>query len=157
MSLLNTNNCYFVGKLVEVKELEQITYGPNKDKEAVSATIVVKCDLGDGKESLTELRKFTNKYNKDGSQNKNYNSILNIKDLLNERVVKFDFNGENISKIHTINNENEEKIYDCGTVFSSMPVKDLVCAFNNNCDERTKEIAQNLPYRDFMTLGLLVD
>lgn len=76
--------------------------------------------------------------------------------LLNERVVKFDFNGENISKIHTINNENEEKIYDCDTVFSSMPVKDLVCAFNNDCDERTKEIAQNLPYRDFMTLGLLV-
>ncbi len=76
--------------------------------------------------------------------------------LLNERVVKFDFNGENISKIHTINNENEEKIYDCDTVFSSMPVKDLVCAFNNNCDERIKEIAQNLPYRDFMTLGLLV-
>lgn len=76
--------------------------------------------------------------------------------LLNERVVKFDFNGENISKIHTINNENEEKIYDCDTVFSSMPVKDLVCAFNNNCDERITEIAQTLPYRDFMTLGLLV-
>ncbi len=76
--------------------------------------------------------------------------------LLNERVVKFDFDGENISKIHTINNENEEKIYDCDTVFSSMPVKDLVCAFENNCEENIRKIAQNLPYRDFMTLGLLV-
>lgn len=76
--------------------------------------------------------------------------------LLNEKVVKFDFDGENILKIYTKNKQNEEKIYDCETVFSSMPVKDLVCAFDNNCDENIRKIAQNLPYRDFMTLGLLV-
>lgn len=76
--------------------------------------------------------------------------------LLNEKVVKFDFEGENISKIYTKNKQNEEKIYDCDVVFSSMPVKDLVCAFDNNVDENIRKIAQNLPYRDFMTLGLLV-
>lgn len=85
MSLLNTNNCYFVGTLVEVKELKEITYGDD-NKEAVSATIVIKSNLENG-ESLTELRNFTNKYKKDGTINKNYNSILNINSLLNERVV----------------------------------------------------------------------
>ena len=42
-------------------------------------------------------------------------------------------------------------------VVSSMPVKDLVCGMTNEDNEEIKEIAKNLPYRDFLTVGLLVD
>lgn len=44
----------------------------------------------------------------------------------------------------------------CEAVFSSMPVKDLVAAFGDAPADVAK-IAAELPYRDFITVGLLVD
>ena len=44
----------------------------------------------------------------------------------------------------------------CDAVFSSMPVKDLVAAFGTAPAEVAR-IASSLPYRDFITVGLLVD
>lgn len=41
-------------------------------------------------------------------------------------------------------------------IISSMPVKDLVVAMENVSDEALK-IAKGLPYRDFVTVGLLLD
>ena len=74
----------------------------------------------------------------------------------NQKAVKFDFDGANISAVHTLNNNGEENIYECSSLFSSMPVKDLVTGFNKEVPEQIKNIAINLPYRDFMTVGLLV-
>ena len=44
----------------------------------------------------------------------------------------------------------------CDVVFSSMPIKDLVAAFESVPDNVAR-IASSLPYRDFITVGLLVD
>ena len=44
----------------------------------------------------------------------------------------------------------------CDAVFSSMPVKDLFDALED-APEDIRAIARALPYRDFMTVGLLVD
>lgn len=44
----------------------------------------------------------------------------------------------------------------CDAVFSSMPIKDLVAAFGD-APEDVSRIASELPYRDFITVGLLVD
>ena len=44
----------------------------------------------------------------------------------------------------------------CDAVFSTMPIKDLVAA-SDNVPEDVAHIAAELPYRDFMTVGLLVD
>ena len=44
----------------------------------------------------------------------------------------------------------------CDAVFSSMPVKDLVAACGNAPGDVAR-IASDLPYRDFITVGLLVD
>ena len=44
----------------------------------------------------------------------------------------------------------------CDAVFSSMPIKDLVAAFET-VPENVARIASGLPYRDFITVGLLVD
>jgi len=42
-------------------------------------------------------------------------------------------------------------------VISSMPIKDLIAALGKVAPERVREIAEALPYRDFMTVGLLVN
>ena len=45
---------------------------------------------------------------------------------------------------------------ECDAVFSSMPVKDLVAAFGD-APADVARVAAGLPYRDFITVGLLVD
>ena len=50
----------------------------------------------------------------------------------------------------------ETKYLEPDAVFSSMAVKDLVAAMND-VPERIGKIASGLPYRDFVTVGLLVD
>lgn len=46
----------------------------------------------------------------------------------------------------------------CDIFISSMPIKDLVKAIDgDSVPERVKNIAAELPYRDFITVGLLVD
>ena len=42
-------------------------------------------------------------------------------------------------------------------VFSTMPVRDLVASFNGATPGKVREVAQGLVYRDFITVGLLLD
>jgi len=42
-------------------------------------------------------------------------------------------------------------------VISSMPIKDLVCSMGDAAEPKIRQIAKGLPYRDFVTVGLLVD
>ncbi len=72
--------------------------------------------------------------------------------------------GCKVTKIHTAGNKIESIVYVCdgqevtveGDVFiSSMPVKDLVAGMND-VPRKQAEIAAGLPYRDFVTVGLLV-
>jgi len=44
----------------------------------------------------------------------------------------------------------------CDEYFSTMPVKDLVCGMGDVVPENIRQVASELPYRDFMTVGLLV-
>lgn len=45
-----------------------------------------------------------------------------------------------------------------GDIFlSTMPLKDLVCAMDDSSGTKASEIAAGLPYRDFITVGLLVN
>ncbi len=41
--------------------------------------------------------------------------------------------------------------------FSTMPVKDLVCGMGDKAPTEVHDVASALPYRDFITVGLLVD
>ncbi len=59
-------------------------------------------------------------------------------------------------RINSIKCENVES-FDGDIFVSSMPVKDLVCGMGENVPAEEKEIASGLPYRDFVTVGLLVD
>ena len=51
--------------------------------------------------------------------------------------------------------ENGQVTVDCDAVFSSMPVRDLVAGMNDVPPE-IAAIAAGLPYRDFVTVGVLV-
>ncbi len=42
-------------------------------------------------------------------------------------------------------------------VFSSMPIKDLILAIDDGVPIEVKQLARNLPYRDFITVGMLLD
>lgn len=54
--------------------------------------------------------------------------------------------------------EGEEKIMEGDCFISSMPLKDLVLGIkDDNISEDTVRIAKGLPYRDFITVGLLVN
>ena len=71
---------------------------------------------------------------------------------LNARVVALeDVNGR-VKAVKLVDGTRIE----CDTVFSSMPIKDLVAAFGN-VPENVAKVAAELPYRDFITVGLLVD
>ena len=54
--------------------------------------------------------------------------------------------------------QNGEKIdYTGDEFFSTMPVKDLVVGMGENAPADVRRVAEGLPYRDFMTVGLLVN
>jgi len=72
------------------------------------------------------------------------------------KVENIKLENKNVKSLLCKNNGQEIEIE--GNIFiSSMPVKDLVGGFiGNKVPEEIKEIAEGLPYRDFMTVGLLV-
>ena len=62
---------------------------------------------------------------------------------------------ERIEKILVKNEEGSMKALSCDWMVSSAPIKELVSFFENVSD-REKKIAANLPYRDFITVGILL-
>ncbi len=75
--------------------------------------------------------------------------------LKNHRVVNVvkDAN-DHITAVKAMTPEGE-KVFEADYVISSMPVKDLVEGMND-VPEDMREIASGLPYRDYITLGVLV-
>ena len=74
---------------------------------------------------------------------------------LNCPVIKInEAEGKINSAVYTEN--GEEKTIGGDIVISSMPIKDLLDAFSKP-DAEMKAVADGLPYRDFITVGLLAD
>lgn len=61
----------------------------------------------------------------------------------------------NISGV-TVFENGEEKEYQGDFYISSMPIKDLITGMTGNVPQDIYDIAANLPYRDFITVGLLL-
>ena len=77
--------------------------------------------------------------------------------FFNNKVTNIEFDNDKIKSVITENESGEKFSYNADVVFSSMPIKDLITSFNKEIPVEVKEIALNLPYRDFITVGLLVD
>ena len=71
---------------------------------------------------------------------------------MNTPVVGLKTNADRVTEVTLADGAN----IPCDAVFSSMPIKDLVAAFCAPPPDVAR-IAAQLPYRDFITVGLLVD
>ena len=79
--------------------------------------------------------------------------VANGGDLrLNSRVVRLEVMAGRVSSVVLA----DGSIIKCDAVFSSMPIKDLVAAFDD-VPMDVSRVASDLPYRDFITVGLLLD
>lgn len=77
--------------------------------------------------------------------------------LKNVSVKRINASGNRVLSV-IADTENGEKEFTGDIFFSSMPVKDLVGGISGiEIPETVKNAAENLPYRDFVTVGLLVD
>ena len=74
---------------------------------------------------------------------------------MNSRVTKIHKNAGNLLTGVTFESNGRIERADADIIISSMPIKDLVCGMNDVPEEYTK-IAAGLPYRDYMTVGVLV-
>jgi protoporphyrinogen oxidase len=75
--------------------------------------------------------------------------------LLNTTAVGVGTDGGRVVSVD-VNSGGELRAIPCDALVSSMPVKDLVAALKTDVPEDVAEIAANLPYRDFITVGLLL-
>ncbi len=71
------------------------------------------------------------------------------------KVTKIHKNSDNVITGVSFENDGKELTLNADIVLSSMPVKDLVAGMND-VPEKEKAIAMGLPYRDYITLGVLV-
>ncbi|MCR5100843.1 MAG: NAD(P)/FAD-dependent oxidoreductase [Butyrivibrio sp.] len=74
--------------------------------------------------------------------------------ILNAKVVKVNKDGNHITGV-TYLQSGKELTLDGDYVISSMPIKDLVAGMNDVPKEPAR-IAAGLPYRDYMTVGVLI-
>ncbi len=77
---------------------------------------------------------------------------------LGKQVTKILLSDGKIGGMVALNAKGEEEVFQGDYYLSSMPVKDLVEAIGKeHAPQAVYDIATRLPYRDFMTVGLLVD
>ncbi|HTD39418.1 MAG TPA: NAD(P)/FAD-dependent oxidoreductase [Mucilaginibacter sp.] len=73
-------------------------------------------------------------------------------------VIAIDISEEKVCELSYLDgNTNSKKIVKGDYYFSTMPVKDLIAAMGDKVPEAVKKVALNLQYRDFITVGLLLN
>lgn len=75
--------------------------------------------------------------------------------IMNAEVIEIHKNKNNIDSI-TYLKDNKKISLKCDYLISSMPIKDLVKGMNN-IPKEYRNIALNLPYRDYITIGVLLN
>ena len=76
--------------------------------------------------------------------------------LMNHRATKIHLENNQVHSVTVTDQNGEEQRIPADYVISTMPVSELVAGMNGNVPDTVKEIAKNLPYRDFLTVGLLL-
>ncbi len=72
------------------------------------------------------------------------------------RKISLSDDGKTVKNV-ICNTENGEMSFSGNHFFSSMPVKDLIVGMGDSVPAKVRSVATELPYRDFITVGLLVD
>jgi len=76
--------------------------------------------------------------------------------LLNTDCNQLIVENNKIVGVSITDSNGQKQTLDCDYVVSSMPVKELVNCINVAAPSDVKNISDNLPYRDFITVGVLV-
>lgn len=77
---------------------------------------------------------------------------------LNQKIIAINFEDNKIKSVsvqNTLTGEVKEHVADY--YISSMPVQDLISAMGNTVPHEVSDVAKNLKYRDFITVGLLLN
>ncbi len=76
----------------------------------------------------------------------------------NQQVTGIDLAADGIERLRATDpRTGEESAWTGDYYISSMPVKDLVASLRTDIPDRIRTTAAGLPYRDFMTVGVLAD
>ena len=77
--------------------------------------------------------------------------------FVHKKVVALKRQGNRITKVIVVDQRTKEQtIHKADYFFSSMPVKELIAALNDDIPENLRDIANGLIYRDLITVGLLL-
>jgi protoporphyrinogen oxidase len=73
------------------------------------------------------------------------------------KVDRIHTEGNRILSVETVNEAGERQTISGDYFFSTMPMRDLINAMNGNVPANVREVSDGLIYRDFITIGILVD
>lgn len=73
------------------------------------------------------------------------------------RVDRIHCDGDRVVSVEAVNEAGERRTFAGDYFFSTMPMRELVRAVDAPVPENVREVSEGLQYRDFITVGLLVD
>jgi protoporphyrinogen oxidase len=77
---------------------------------------------------------------------------------MKQKVVEVHVEHHRVTSVTVCSQDGQRTVVPCDYFLSSMPLKDLVAAIRGvEVPSEVRRIASELPYRDFITVGLLVD
>jgi protoporphyrinogen oxidase len=77
--------------------------------------------------------------------------------LLGWRATRLFVEGNVITAVEAVSDSGEKCRFPADYVFSTMPVRELIDAMDTPIPSEVREVSDGLQYRDFITVGLLVD
>jgi len=77
--------------------------------------------------------------------------------LLGWRATRLFVQGDRITAVEAVSDSGERRRFSADYVFSTMPVRDLIDALDTPIPSEVREVSDGLQYRDFITVGLLVN
>jgi protoporphyrinogen oxidase len=77
--------------------------------------------------------------------------------LLGWRATRLFVEGDTITAVEAVSDSGQRRRFDADYVFSTMPVRELIDAIDTPIPSEVREVSDGLQYRDFVTVGLLVN
>ena len=76
---------------------------------------------------------------------------------MQRKVVRIDRNENTIRTVTTVDENGKEETWEGDYFFSTMPVKDLIASMKQEVPQDVNQVANDLSYRDFITVGVLLN
>jgi protoporphyrinogen oxidase len=77
--------------------------------------------------------------------------------LLGWRATRLFVEGDTITAVEAVSDSGQRRRFPADYVFSTMPVRELIDAMDTPIPSEVREVSDGLQYRDFITVGLLVN